>query len=37
MTFDAIVMMVLICGSMWGGFAYLLVRAMRSDDSGDQD
>ena len=29
----SIVMMVLICGFVWGGFSLLLARAMRSEGS----
>jgi len=31
MSTSAIVMMVLICGLVWGGFGYFLTRAMRSE------
>lgn len=31
MTTPAIVTMVLICGIVWGGFAILLLRAVRSE------
>ena len=31
MSTSAIVMMVLICGVIWGGFVYFLIRAMRSE------
>jgi hypothetical protein len=27
----AVTMMVLICGLVWGGFAYLLIRALRKE------
>ncbi len=33
MTTTAIVTMVLICGLVWGGFALLLVRAVRRESS----
>ena len=29
----SVVMMVLICGFVWGGFCLLLVRAVRSEGS----
>jgi Putative methionine and alanine importer, small subunit len=31
MSGSAIVMMVLVCGFVWGGFVYLLLRALRSE------
>ena len=31
MSTSAIVMMVMVCGFIWGGFLYLLIRAMRSE------
>ena len=31
MSTSAIVMMILICGFVWGGFLYLLIRAVRSE------
>ena len=31
MTTSAIMMMVLVCGFVWGGFFYLLRRAIRSE------
>ena len=31
MSTSAIVMMVVICGFIWGGFLFLLVRAVRSE------
>jgi heme/copper-type cytochrome/quinol oxidase subunit 2 len=31
MSASAIVMMVLICGVVWGGFVFFLARAMRSE------
>ena len=31
MSASAIVFMVFICGLIWGGFAFLLVRAARSE------
>lgn len=33
MSTSAIVMMIVICGFIWGGFLYLLVRAIRSESS----
>ena len=29
----AVAMMVIICGAVWGGFATLLVRALRSESA----
>ncbi len=40
MTTTAILTMVLICGLIWGGFATLLIRAVRSEgrkSSGSED
>lgn len=31
MSASAIVMMLVICGLVWGGFIFFLVRAMRSE------
>lgn len=31
MSTSAIVMMLVICGIIWGGFVFFLVRAMRSE------
>ena len=31
MSGSAMVMMILVCGFVWGGFVYLLVRAVRSE------
>ncbi len=31
MTWQAIVMMVIVCGIVWGGFVGLLVRAIRRE------
>jgi hypothetical protein len=31
MTTDAIVLMILILGTVWGGLAYFLYRAMKSE------
>ena len=31
MSASAIVMMLVICGVIWGGFMFFLVRAMRSE------
>lgn len=31
MSASAIVMMLVICGVIWGGFVFFLVRAMRSE------
>ncbi|MCZ6507949.1 MAG: MetS family NSS transporter small subunit [Acidobacteria bacterium] len=31
MSGSAVVMMILVCGFVWGGFVYLLVRAVRSE------
>jgi hypothetical protein len=31
MSAGALGMMILICGFVWGGFLYLLVRAVRSE------
>jgi hypothetical protein len=31
MSGSAIVLMVLVCAFVWGGFLYLLVRAVRSE------
>ena len=31
MSGSALVMMILVCGFVWGGFVYLLVRAVRSE------
>jgi len=31
MTASALGMMIAVCGFVWGGFLYLLVRAMRSE------
>jgi len=31
MSATAITMMILICGMVWGGFAFLLIRALRSE------
>jgi len=28
---SAITMMIVICGFVWGGFLYMLVRALRSE------
>lgn len=28
---SAIAMMIVICGFVWGGFLYMLVRALRSE------
>lgn len=33
----AILVLVLICGAVWGGFAFFLVRALRSERSRPQD
>lgn len=33
MSSTAIIMMVLICGFIWGGFLLLLLRALRSEKS----
>ena len=33
----AILIMVLICGLVWGGFTFFLVRALRSERSRAQD
>lgn len=35
MSTGAIVMMIAVLGSMWGGFAFLLWRAMRGGSSQD--
>jgi len=37
MSTSAIVMMVLICGFVWGGFFVLLTRAIASEESLDQE
>ena len=31
MTGSALGMMIVVCGFVWGGFLYLLVRAIRSE------
>ena len=31
MSTSAIVMMILMCGFVWGGFLFLLVKAVRSE------
>lgn len=31
MTVGAITMMIVVCGFVWGGFIYLLKRAIRSE------
>ena len=31
MSTSAIVLMILICGFVWGGFLYMLVTALRSE------
>ncbi len=31
MSIGAIAMMIVICGFVWGGFLYMLVRALRSE------
>ena len=33
----AVLVLVLICGTVWGGFAYFLVRALRSERSRVRD
>ncbi len=33
----AILVLVLICGFVWGGFAFFLVRAIKSERSRPQD
>lgn len=36
MSTSAIVMMIVICGFIWGGFLYLLIRAVRSETKKSQ-
>ncbi len=31
MNIDALIFMILILGTVWGGLAYLLIRAMKSE------
>jgi len=31
MSSSALIMMIAVCGFVWGGFVYLLVRAVRSE------
>ncbi len=33
----AILIMILICGFVWGGFSFFLVRALKSERSRPQD
>lgn len=37
MTGEAIVMMVVICGLVWGGFVVLLTRAIKREGSKQRD
>jgi len=33
MNSTALVMMIVVCGAVWGGFAVLLIRALRSESA----